>query len=124
MIHALLLAAALSPVALFAQERAAVGSAWDGIVQITERGTYTAAGAPGVPYVSYVDARNGFSKFVLGQDGGTQQGYDAAGSWQAADGLVQPVEDAATIASSLTAIRMCRECRGNSPSGTVLGRQT
>ncbi len=51
MIHALLLAAALSPAALFAQERAAVGSAWDGIVQITERGTYTAAGTPGVPYV-------------------------------------------------------------------------
>ena len=108
MIHALLLAAALSPAALFAQERAAVGSAWDGIVQITERGTYTAAGTPGVPYVSYVDTRNGFSKFALGQDGGTQQGYDAAGSWQAADGLVQPVEDAATIASSLTAAYVAR----------------
>ncbi|HTA39479.1 MAG TPA: retroviral-like aspartic protease family protein, partial [Candidatus Acidoferrales bacterium] len=108
MIHALLLAAALSPAALFAQERAAVGSAWDGIVQITERGSYVAGGAPGVPYVSYVDARDGFSKLALGQDGGTMQGYDRTGSWQAADGLVQPVEDAATVASSITAAYIAR----------------
>jgi Aspartyl protease/PDZ domain len=108
MIHALLLAAALSPAALFAQERAAVGSAWDTIVQITERGTFTAPGAPGVPYVSYVDARNGFSKIAFGHDGGTEQGYDAAGSWSAADGLVQPVEDAATVASSVTAAYIAR----------------
>jgi hypothetical protein len=107
-IHALLLAAALSPASLFAQERAAVGSAWDGIVQITERGTYEAAGTPSVPYVSYVDARNGFSKFSLGGDANTQQGYDAGGAWSASDGLVAPVEDAATLASSITGAYVAR----------------
>jgi Aspartyl protease len=108
MIHALLLAATLSPAALFAQERAAVGSAWDRVVQITERGTYTATGAPGVPYLSFIDTRSGFSKFTLGKDGETQQGYDGGGAWQAADGLVQPVEDAATVASSITAAYIAR----------------
>lgn len=91
------------PAALFALERAAVGgAAWDSIAEIIESGAYDGQGFKG-PYASYVDARTGHSKAVLTLAGTTQaQGYDARGAWSQQETLVQPVEDAAAVATART----------------------
>jgi hypothetical protein len=96
------------PASLFAAERAAVGSAWDRIGEITERGTYDGGGASG-PYVTYTDTHTGYSKSLVTIAGTVQaSGYDAKGSWQAQDSLVEPVGDAATVASARSAAYAAR----------------
>lgn len=114
MIHALLCAAVLAvtpsdPAQLFAQDRAAAGGpAWDAIGEIVERGTFAGGGLSG-PYATYVDVKTGMSRTVLTFSGTTQgQGYDSQGAWSQQGGLVEPLEDPASVASARTAAYIAR----------------
>jgi hypothetical protein len=133
MIHALLCAVVLTvtpsePAQLFAQERAAAGgAAWDAIGEIVEHGMFAGAGLSG-PYTSYVDTKTGMSRTALTISGTTQaQGYDAHGAWSQQGGLVEPLEDPASLASARTSAYIARNGWWN-PSNdpatfTYLGRK-
>jgi hypothetical protein len=96
------------------------------MAEITESGTYDQAGSKD-SYVSSVDVRTGHSKFALAaQD--AAQGYDASGAWQAQGGLIAPMEDAASVASALTAAYVARNGwwnpQGDPAAFTSLGVET
>lgn len=110
MIHALLLAAAITDAsALFQAEHAAVGgSAWNRIAEIVEHGTLRGQGLTS-PYTTYIDPRTGYSKSTATVAGTTQgSGYDAQGAWSQQDTLVEPLDDAAATASAKTAAYIAR----------------
>ena len=95
--------------ALFAQERAAAGgNAWERIAEIVERGTFRSGGLSG-PYITYTDTRRGWSKSAVHYAGTMQgSGYDARGTWSQQDGLVEPLEDAASVASARASAYIAR----------------
>jgi len=91
------------PAAIFAAEHAAVGgAAWDRIAEIVEKGTFEGQGLSG-PYTSYLDPRGGLNKVAFTVAGTIQgNGYDARGSWSQQDGLIEPLDDPAGVASAKT----------------------
>ncbi len=110
MIHALLLAAAIADAStLFQQERSAVGgAAWDRIAEIVERGTVRGQGLTS-PYTTYIDTRTGYSKSSATVAGTLQaSGFDAQGAWSQQGTLVEPLNDAAAIASGKSSAFIAR----------------
>jgi hypothetical protein len=100
---------ASDPAAIFAAEHAAVGgAAWDRIAEIVEKGTFDGQGLTG-PYTMYADPKSGFNKAIFTVAGIVQgSGYDAHGSWSQQNGLVEPLEDPASVATAKTGAYIAR----------------
>jgi hypothetical protein len=110
MIHALLLAATLADAPrLFREEHMAVGgAAWNRIAEIVEQGTVLGQGLTS-RYVLYTDTHTGRSKTSAIVAGTLQaSGVDAQGEWSQQGTLVEPLNDAMSIASAKSAAYIAR----------------